>query len=64
VSIAVSSQRRARNQLQPACGSGPADRAFERDLRVSEEIHEKRWAGRPLRQRVREQAMVLARREL
>jgi cardiolipin synthase len=37
---------------------------FERDLRVSEEIHEKRWAGRPLRQRVREQAMVLARREL
>jgi cardiolipin synthase len=37
---------------------------FERDLLVSEEIHEKRWTGRPLLQRAREQAMVLARREL
>jgi cardiolipin synthase len=37
---------------------------FELDLAVSEEIVEERWARRPARQRLREQAMVLARREL
>jgi cardiolipin synthase len=37
---------------------------FELDLAVSEEIVEERWGRRPARQRLREQAMVLARREL
>jgi len=37
---------------------------FERDLQVSERITEDRWKGRPLHHRLREQAMVLARREL
>jgi cardiolipin synthase len=37
---------------------------FERDLLVSDEIGPKRWARRPLLQRARESAMVLARREL
>jgi cardiolipin synthase A/B len=37
---------------------------FERDLQVSDRITEDRWQGRPLHHRVREQAMVLARREL
>jgi cardiolipin synthase len=37
---------------------------FERDLQVSDRITEDRWKGRPLHHRLREQAMVLARREL
>jgi cardiolipin synthase A/B len=37
---------------------------FERDLQVSDRITEDHWNGRPLHHRVREQAMVLARREL
>jgi cardiolipin synthase len=37
---------------------------FERDLQVSDRIVQDRWQQRPLHHRLREQAMVLARREL
>jgi cardiolipin synthase A/B len=37
---------------------------LERDLEVSEEIEEKRWRARPLRQRAAEAVTTLARREL
>jgi cardiolipin synthase len=50
--------------VQSAAVARQLTEQFERDLAVSDEIQEERWGGRSLPQRVRERAMVLARREL
>jgi cardiolipin synthase len=50
--------------VQSAAVAQQLTEQFERDLRVSEEIKEERWSKRPMRQRARERAMVVARREL
>jgi cardiolipin synthase len=50
--------------VQSSTVAGQLTEQFERDLEVSERITPRRWNHRPLHHRLRERAMVFARREL